>query len=158
MAITSARLLNADTTLIAVAVDGVEWSGIRCHHENGTIVIDGDGQIPDAVKAWLADGNTPTPYAASVPSVDDYDAAIQAMIDAAARAKDYRDGFALATYATSTVFGADAQAFIPWRDAVWTYVYAQLAAVLAGQRTQPSIEDFLTEIEAQHPAPWVAPS
>ena len=123
-----------------------------------SIVVDAttlptDGSVPERWSVdWQTGAITVDPRLGLTSA--DYDAAIQAKIDAVARAKDYRDGFALATYATSTVFGADAQAFIPWRDGVWVYAYAQLAAVLASQRTQPTIEDFIAEIEAQHPAPW----
>lgn len=35
-----------------------------------------------------------------------------------------------------------------WRDAVWTYVYEQLALVQAGQRTQPTIAEFIAELPA----------
>ena len=115
---------------------------------SGFALVPGDGNIGDL---W-SDGVFTTPV--RVPTAENYEAAIQAKIDAVAQAKSYRDGFALATYATSTVFGADAQAFIPWRDQVWTYAYAQLAAVLAGQRTQPTVEEFIDEIKTQHPAPW----
>lgn len=120
------------------------------------IVVD-DADLPRApVEQWVVDWQT------GAITVDprlgltaaDYKAAIQDKIDAVARAKNYRDGFAAATYVTSAVFGAEAQVFVNWRDGVWVYAYAQLDLVLTGQRTQPSIEDFIAEIEAQHPAPW----
>lgn len=69
MPVTSARILDAQSTQLAATIDGVEWSGNRCHLENGVLVIDGDGQIPDAVKAWLAAGGVPTPYNAPAPTV-----------------------------------------------------------------------------------------
>lgn len=79
-----------------------------------------------------------------------YEAAIQAHIDATAQARRYRDGFALAGYATSVVpeWAAEAAAFIGWRDDVWGYAYAELAAVQAGERTIPTIEDFIGELPA----------
>lgn len=68
MPVTAARLLDAAATQLAATIDGVEWSGIRCHIDNGLLVIDGDGQTPDAVKAWLAAGGVPTPYVAPPPT------------------------------------------------------------------------------------------
>jgi len=62
MDVFSARILNGNTTQMAITIDGIEWSGIRCHLEGDAVVIDGDGQIPDAVKAWLADGGVPEAY------------------------------------------------------------------------------------------------
>ena len=64
MDVTSARILDADSTQIAATIDGTEWVGIPCHSDAGAIIIDSDGQIPDAIKAWIAEGNTPTPYEA----------------------------------------------------------------------------------------------
>ncbi|SDJ19164.1 Putative peptidoglycan binding domain-containing protein [Agrobacterium fabrum] len=37
-------------------------------------------------------------------------------------------------------------AFVAWRDNVWVYAYRQLAKVQGGQRSQPTIEQFLAEI------------
>lgn len=84
------------------------------------------------------------------PSESDYAAAVQARIDAAARARGYADGVALASYATSTVpaWNAEAGAFVAWRDAVWSYAFAQLAAVEAQQRSQPSVAELVGELPA----------
>lgn len=49
----AARFANAQSTQITVTLEGgAEW----------LTSIDGDGQIVDAVKAWIAKGNTPTSY------------------------------------------------------------------------------------------------
>lgn len=90
-----------------------------------------------------------------LPKQEDYAAAIQAHVDDAARARGYHDGFALAGYATSTVeaWAAEAAAFIAWRDAVLSYVYAQLALVQASARAQPTIEGLLAELP---PIAWPA--
>lgn len=69
--VASVRILDVDTTQLATTIGGVEWSGIRCHLENGAIVIDGDGEIPDAVREWLATGGVPEPYIPSTPTADD---------------------------------------------------------------------------------------
>ena len=43
-------------------------------------------------------------------------------------------------------FQNDGKAFRAWRSLVWAYAYEQLAAVKAGERTQPTVEDFLLEL------------
>lgn len=85
-----------------------------------------------------------------LPKAEDYAAAIQGHVDDVAREHDYRDGFALAGYATSTVpaWAAEARAFVAWRDAVWVYVYSELEAAQIGQRAQPSIPGLVGELPA----------
>jgi hypothetical protein len=82
------------------------------------------------------------------PTIADYEAAIQGVIDQQARAKQFRDGVTLASYAASTnpQWAAEAQAFIAWRDAVWAHAYATFAKVQSGQMQQPTIEGFLSEM------------
>jgi hypothetical protein len=77
-----------------------------------------------------------------------FEDAIQAHVDASAQARKYRDGFALAGYASSTIpqFASEAQAFFVWRDAVWLYAYAELEKVAAGERMVPSVEAFIGEL------------
>lgn len=88
--------------------------------------------------------------AAPRPTLDDYENAIQSVVDATAKEKLFRDGVTLASYTASTnpQWAAEAAAFVAWRDAVWAYAYAELAKVQAGEREQPSPADFLTELPA----------
>lgn len=79
MMVTTARILDASSTSLAATINGTEWFGIACHLDGETIVIDGDGQIPDAVKAWLADGGVPEPYVP--PAVAEVKATLTARID-----------------------------------------------------------------------------
>ena len=59
----SAQFLNLSRTEMAWIDDrGWRWTGIRCHDDGGTIVIDGDGEIPRQVKTWLDGGGVPTIY------------------------------------------------------------------------------------------------
>lgn len=60
------RILDAAETQIAASIGEQEWVGIACRREGGNLVIEGDGQIPDGVRAWLAAGGAPTPYAPPV--------------------------------------------------------------------------------------------
>lgn len=82
------------------------------------------------------------------PTVEEYRAAIQDMLDDAARAKLYDNGLSLSTYVNSTnaQWAAEAAAFVAWRDAVWAYAYTELAKVEAELRSIPTVEDFLAEL------------
>ena len=59
-------------------------------------------------------------------------------------------GYALALAAVEAgahyVDLADGRAFVAWRDAVWVYVYGELAKFEAGERAQPTIESFIAEL------------
>lgn len=85
---------------------------------------------------------------ATPPTITDYENAIQNLVDKTAREKQFRDGVTLASYIGSTKpkWAAEAQAFVAWRDNVWFYAYGELAKVQAGQRQQPTVDQFLTEI------------
>jgi hypothetical protein len=80
----------------------------------------------------------------------DYARAVQEHVDATARGRGYDSGVSLASYADSAVpiWAAEAAAFVAWRDAVWTYAYAQLALVQAGERDEPTIEALVGELPA----------
>lgn len=82
------------------------------------------------------------------PGQQDYSAAIQAYVDAAAVTKQFHDGVTLASYTASTnqQWAQEAQAFVAWRDAVWAYAYAEFDKVMAGERSQPTVSDFLNEL------------
>ncbi len=82
--------------------------------------------------------------------VAQYRAAIQSMIDQTASERQYEDGNSLASYVNSTVpeWAAEAQAFVVWRDQIWTYSLGELEKVKTGQREQPSSGDFLAELPA----------
>ncbi|MBP2442836.1 hypothetical protein [Rhizobium leguminosarum] len=82
------------------------------------------------------------------PTLEVYQQAIQSLVDATARSMQFNDGVTLASYTGSTVtLWADQSAvFIAWRDAVWIFAYAEMAKVQAGQRPQPSVGEFLTEL------------
>lgn len=82
------------------------------------------------------------------PAITDYENAIQDLVDSTARERQFRDGVTLASYIGSTKpkWAAEAQAFVAWRDNAWSYAYGELAKVQAGQREQPTVEQFLDEI------------
>lgn len=82
------------------------------------------------------------------PSIEDYKVAIVAHLDATAQERRYDSAVSIATYVGSTnpQWAAEASAFVAWRDEVWAYTYTELDKVLAGEREQPTIEAFLTEL------------
>lgn len=88
--------------------------------------------------------------AAQAVLIEAFRAAIQSHIDAAARGRSYDSGNSLAGYVTSTneAWATEAQAFVAWRDAVWTYAYSELDKVTNGQRPVPTVEDFIAEMPA----------
>ena len=99
----------------------------------------------DMTAEEIAEFEEQTPQA---PAIADYENAIQNLVDSTAREKQFRDGVTLASYTASTKpkWAAEAQAFVAWRDNVWFYAYGELAKVQAGQRSQPTVEQFLGEI------------
>lgn len=101
-----------------------------------------------ASEAELRDVLNPFGLPSPIITVDDYAAAIEAHTNAVARVRGYRDGDRLASYVGSTnaVWAAEAHAFAAWRDGVWAHAYAQMAAVEAGQRPQPSVADLVAEL------------
>jgi hypothetical protein len=92
------------------------------------------------VQAFLNPGKTPV--------LADYGAAVQARVDTTAKAREFNDGVTAATYLTSTIprWKADAEAFVAWRDQVWSYAYGELAKVRDGERPQPTIANFINEL------------
>lgn len=105
---------------------------------------------PDADHDWQDGEWVYVPPTVPAPTVDDYRVAIQNMIDAAARSRRYDSGTTIATYVNSSnpAWSNEAQAFVVWRDAVWTYAYVELDKVMLGERDQPTVADFLAELPA----------
>ena len=91
---------------------------------------------------------TPEQIAASAPTEQDYSNAIQAHIDATAQSRQYANGFALASYVSSTIptWAEEALVFVEWRDQVWVYAYTELAKVQSGARPQPTIDELVSEL------------
>ncbi|MBB3288149.1 MULTISPECIES: hypothetical protein [unclassified Rhizobium] len=131
-----------------------------CSIPAGTIEID-DSQWMEFLsnagcRKWL-NGQlveyTPPP---PIPTLADYTAAITRMLDAKAQERRYDNAVSIATYAGSSnaAWSAEAQAFIAWRDQIWAYCYAELDKVQAGEREQPTIAEFMAELETQFPLTW----
>lgn len=90
------------------------------------------------------------------PTLADYTRAAQAVVDKRAQEKGYNDAVTLASYVGSTIpeWAAEAQAFVAWRDSVWVYANAQLALVQAGEREQPTVQEFIRELPLPEGFSW----
>lgn len=77
-------------------------------------------------------------------------AAIQAHLDAAARARGYDSILSCVSYAggDDALYSAEGRAALAWRDAVWRHAFDALAAVQADQRPVPELTEFLAELPA----------
>lgn len=91
------------------------------------------------------DGIELSPVVAPMPTVAQYTAAIQEMMDEKAQEKRYDNILSACTYVTSTVpaFQAEGQACVEWRDAVWAQSYSLMEQVQGGTLPQPTIAELL---------------
>lgn len=90
----------------------------------------------------------PPPTVAEI--IAPYTAAIQKRLDDFARTRNYDGILSAATYATSAVakFRAEGQYAVEARDATWAKGYEILAAVEAGTRTAPTLDELAAELPA----------
>ena len=116
-------------------------------------VIPTPADLPDARfrDAWVLDAQgavTLDPVKRAEIAMKLFEDAIEAHIDNVAREKGYRDATRLASYTVSTrpEWAAEAQAFVEWRDDVWLHAFGELDLVMAGDRAEPTIEDFIAEL------------
>lgn len=80
----------------------------------------------------------------------DLTAAVQEHMDKTAQTRNYDNIFTACSYANSTDprFKSEGEACVAWRDAVWNTCYAILAAVKAGQRHIPTVDELIAELPA----------
>lgn len=121
-------------------------------YTDATHSVASDGQGTSCLASVLAQGTPINSYIAPLPSLSDYESAVQAALDAFAVLKGYRNSEAFATFANSTVgaWATEATAFCHWRDQCWTVAYTMLQQVNAGTLPQPSVAALLAALPA-HP-------
>lgn len=81
-------------------------------------------------------------------TVRSYELQVQRHMDEKVAERQYDSMISAATYATSSnpKYGPEGQACVVWRDAVWDKCYEVLAAVDAGTRQPPTVEELITEL------------
>lgn len=96
-------------------------------------------QAPAAMARWPG----------TEPTMADYQAAIDGLVQSTARTRNYNDAASCASYVSSGVAGwrAEAEAFVAWRDQVYLETFETLAAVQAGAPA-PSVEEFVGSLPA----------
>jgi hypothetical protein len=122
-------------------------------HISRMIVVDDDlaWTWPQYRANDTRDGVEPLPATpAPLPQVPDYKVAVQAMLDAKAREREYDGILSATTYATSTLprFQAEGQACVAWRDAVWSKCYELMEQVDTGALAQPTVDELLAMLPA----------
>ena len=88
----------------------------------------------------------PPPTAEQI--IAQYTNGVQQHLDTFARTRNYDSNLSACTYATSTVpkFKAEGQYAVEARDATWAKCYEVLAAVEAGTRPMPTLDELLAEL------------
>lgn len=89
------------------------------------------------------------PQAAVEQIQKDLTSAVQAHMDSVAKNKGYDNILSAVTYADEPgvpAFQAEGVVFRAWRSAAWEYCYAQLAAVLKGERETPTAAELIEEL------------
>lgn len=73
---------------------------------------------------------------------------VQLMLDRKAQEKNYDNGFALSTYANSTIpsFKEEAKKYIEWRDQCWTICYGLLDKYQSGEIERPTVDDVMNQM------------
>lgn len=125
----------------------------------GLVHRDADGAaIPEdpsnrdwqAYQAWRADGGVAsTPAESPDQTKRRLTAAVQAHLDAAARAAGYDSIFTAVTYADEPAvarFQTEGLAMRQWRSLVWGHCIEVMAAVEAGQRVVPTDAELIAEL------------
>lgn len=131
----------------AIPADAVEIT--REHYET-LLAGQSNGQriVADAMgRPVLADAPAPTPEQIVAAIAD----AVQAHMDAAAKAAGYDDVKSAVTYAEEPAvprFQQEGRAFRAWRSLVWAKCYELLDAVQAGTRPPMTAEQVIAELPA----------
>ena len=126
-------------------------------NENGALSID-NMTIPQGHRFYVqalaeveAGEAEILPYVEPLPTVADYSAAIQLMMDEAAQANGFDNIFTAVTYADEDSvpsFKAHGLALRAWRSLVWDSAYALMAQVESGEMPQPTIADLIAMLPA----------
>lgn len=129
--------------------DNIPADAVEITAEEHTTLLEGQSQgkliVADATGRPVLQDQPMLP-----PTVEDYQRAVQELLDVQARERNYDGILSLCTYVTSAnpVFAAEGQAGVGWRDAAWAKCYEVLTEVGLGTRPQPTVAGLLTELPA----------
>ena len=133
----------------AIHGDNIPSDAVEITKEQHAALLEGQSQGKGIVagkggKPVLKDPPPPTPEQI----IAQYTGAVQQHLDAFARTLNYDGILSAATYATSTVpkFKAEGKYAVEARDSTWAKCYEVLAAVEAGSRPMPTLEELIAEL------------
>lgn len=133
----------------AIHGDNIPADAVEITTDEHQALLEGQsqGKIISADKNGKPVLKDPPPPAAEQ-IIAQYDAAVQQRLDDFAKTRNYTNVMSAATYATSTVpkFKAEGQYAVEARDATWAKCYEILAAVEAGSRPMPTLDELLAEL------------
>lgn len=109
-----------------------------------------DYPVREVASEQVFDGKDVVVTKTYAPDQAAFERAIDAHVNAVAGERGYSSAVSLASYVASTVplWKAEAEAFVAWRDAVWTYALAELEKVKAATRVVPTLDAFIAELPA----------
>jgi len=110
------------------------------------------GAFPNSDEsAWLwVDGSIVTKQPTLAETSKEFERAIQAELDADARAKGYDNIDTASAYAGApNPFQEESKLFITRRGNVWAYCFNELGKVKAGTRPMPTIAQIISELPAR---------
>jgi hypothetical protein len=150
--LTDVNYLGLDLSFVPEEVHALQWridSGWIEHKDHTQETI---SELPAWALQAVELATTPPiiPEKTLEEILREFNFAIQGHIDSIARSRQYESSLHCASYANSTVesWAAESQAFIAWRDSVWSYSYTELAKFENGERQAVTVDEFLTELPA----------
>lgn len=133
----------------AIHGDNIPADAVEVSAEQHAALIEGQSRgkrivADEAGRPVLVDPPPPT----TEQIIAQYTAGVQQHLDNFARTRNYDGILSAATYATSQVpkFKAEGQYAVEARDATWAKCYEILAAVEAGSRPMPTLDELLSEL------------
>lgn len=100
-------------------------------------------------QVWVVRDATDAEEAAAFASLQaEYEAAVQAHLDATARTRGYDNMLSACSYASGThpKFSVEGKDCLAWRAAVWESAYQILTDVKSGVRSLPAIDEVIAEL------------
>lgn len=107
-----------------------------------------DYPVREVASDQVFDGKAVVVTKTYVPDQSAFEREIEAHVNAVAAERGYSSAVSLASYVASTValWKAEAEAFVAWRDAVWTYALTELDKAKAATREVPTLDAFIAEL------------